>query len=155
MTAISMAIKASGIACKLSADNKEILFDRLGQLAETGHGLPANLVSDALKRREAEASTGCGAGIAIPHARIVGLEENILLFCSLDPAVDYDAPDGQEVDLVFALLSSADDSKAHLLHLAEIARNARNADHIIRLRGATNADALYALLTQTVLSEAA
>jgi nitrogen PTS system EIIA component len=90
--------------------------------------------------------TGFGGGTAIPHCKVDGLDSPVGVFVRLAKPVDYDAIDDEAVDLVFALFSPVNDGAAHLKALAEVSRMFRDEASRSQLRGAKDADALYALL---------
>ena len=103
----------------------------------------------ALVNREDLGSTGLGNGIALPHARIAGLEKPFGLFALLKPAVQFDAIDERPVDLVFVLLLPEHLPEVHLKSMACVAR--RLGDPILagKLRSAPRGASLHALLTGT------
>ncbi len=87
------------------------------------HALEPAPIFRALERRERAASTALGNGVAIPHARIAGLERPLTLFLRLRRGIAFDAPDGQPVSDLLAILVPADgDKQDHLELLALIAR---------------------------------
>jgi len=91
-------------------------------------------------------STGLGKGFALPHARIDGLPKFFGLFARLARAIDYDAIDGNPVDLVFLLLMPANAGNEHVAALAAVSRRFRDAEAASRLRKADAATVL-AMLT--------
>ena len=118
-------------------------------------GLKSGEVLDALLEREQEGSTGVGHGVAVPHARLPGLERMHAVFVRLETPVDYDALDEQPVDLVFALLAPKDAGSEHLRALARVSRILRRSEVREHLRQARSADAIYALLAQQAEPSAA
>jgi PTS system nitrogen regulatory IIA component len=87
------------------------------------HGLDAGLVLRALWRREQIGSTALGCGIAIPHARVGGIEHPVTLFMRGREPIDFDAPDGKLVGCILTILVPAEgDTDDHLQMLALIAR---------------------------------
>jgi len=90
-------------------------------LADKDEGLSPREVFDCLIAREKLGSTGLGQGVAIPHGRIAGLDKTIGVFLRLPRGVDFDAPDNEPVDLVFALLVPEESTEEHLQVLASIA----------------------------------
>ncbi len=123
-------------------------------LEEVSHLLTAHseLVSEkdvltSLISREKLGSTGLGAGVAIPHGRLKGLESAVAAFVKLEQAIDYDANDEKPVDLIFGLLVPQDATAEHLQILAKIAEMFRNESQLEAMRSAADSDALYQLLT--------
>jgi len=87
---------------------------------------------------------------ALPHSRLADIEEPIAAMITLSDGVDYEAPDGQPVDLLIGLLVPERCNDEHLKILAALAQ--RFSDHYFRdeLRtfGTGQAEALYAFLQQ-------
>lgn len=131
----------------LGAQNKKALIQQLAQLAAHAYGLDAKAVVHALAERERIGSTGFGGGVAIPHAKLAGLDQVCGLFARLAPPVDFQAIDELPVDLVFMLLSPVDAGAEHLKALAGVSRRLRDEGFVAKLRGAGSPDALYVLWT--------
>jgi PTS system nitrogen regulatory IIA component len=104
-------------------------------------------ICDALVAREHMGSTGIGAGIAVPHARMDGLKDIFALFARLDQPIDFAAVDGRPVDVIVLLLIPPDAGSRHLAALACVSRQLRRPGMAERLRRAKDAGELYALLT--------
>ena len=98
--------------------------------------------------REKLGSTGFGDGIAIPHCRLIGCTAPISAVLHLETAVDFDAIDGEPVDLLFVLLVPEEATDEHLELLRQIAGIFEQDDVRERLRNAPDSNALY----QTVLN---
>jgi PTS system nitrogen regulatory IIA component len=92
-------------------------------------------------------STGIGSGIAIPHGKLPKLERLFGVFARLDRPVDFEALDGQPVDLMFLLLAPEAAGADHLKALARVARLLRDPEIARKLRESRDAEALYAVLT--------
>lgn len=109
-----------------------------------GHGAPmaTPAIAVALREREALGSTGIGRGVAIPHARGAMFHEPRGAFLRLTRAIDFPSPDGQPVDLVFALCAPEDAPDAHLQHLAGIAERFADPAFLDALRDAPDVTAL-------------
>lgn len=111
-------------------------------------GQDARLVCDAIIDREKLGSTGVGKGVAIPHARIDGLNKIVALFAHLAKPVDFDSVDDQPVDLVCMMLAPLDAGADHLKALALVSRMLRDDATCKKLRSADTSDTLYAMLAQ-------
>ncbi|MFA5989757.1 MAG: PTS sugar transporter subunit IIA [Sphingomonas sp.] len=146
----------SGSVVELSAvANKKALFQQLAAVAARTYDVDAKAASTALADRERLGSTGFGAGIAIPHGKIAGLDGVKGVFARLVQPVDFQSVDDLPVDLVFMLLSPVEASASHLKALARISRRLRDAGFAAKLRGSRSADALFALWTQNEERDAA
>lgn len=93
-------------------------------------------VFSSLCARERIGSTGLGHGVAIPHGRLPGLEEASGVMIRLTDPIDFDAPDGQPVDLIFALLVPDDHEDDHLKLLAKLAETFSKEENRQQLRDA-------------------
>ena len=138
-----------------SCTSKKRLFHDLGSMAESALGLNASRVVEALLERESLGPTGVGGGVALPHARLEGLNEVRGLFLKLDKAIDFDAIDRQPVDLVFALLAPEDAGVEHLKALAAVSRTMRDAAICAKLRANSDPNTLHTILTEGAVTQAA
>lgn len=139
-------LDCDAIKTALPGGNKRSLLKQLAEIAAQRIDVDAATILGALNEREQLGSTGFGNGVAIPHARIDGLDQIYGLFARLGEEVDYKAIDGKPVDLVFLLLSPTGAGAEHLKALASISRVTRDAATLERLRGARSRDALVAVL---------
>ena len=140
------SLDCDAIKTALPGGNKRSLMKQLADLAGQRLGIKPAIVLEGLNEREQLGSTGFGQGVAIPHAKIDGLEQIYGLFVRLGDPVEYKAIDGRPVDLVFLLLSPPDAGAEHLKALAAISRVTRDVATLERLRGARSRDALAAVL---------
>ena len=110
---------------------------------------------NALMAREALGSTGVGRGVAIPHARLAGLKSVHAVVARLEKPIEFDALDGEPVDLLVALFAPPDAGSEHLRALARVSRLLREAELREQLRQAHTADAILALLVRETTPSAA
>ncbi|HWA62545.1 MAG TPA: PTS IIA-like nitrogen regulatory protein PtsN [Caulobacteraceae bacterium] len=143
------------IAPRVSAANKRQALSVIAEIAARSFGLKAPEVFDALLEREAAGSTGVGHGVAIPHARIPGMERLRGVFVRLEQPVDFDAVDDKPVDLLFALFGPRAGGSEHLRALARASRLLRQAELREQLRKASGPDAIRALLVAETSRSAA
>lgn len=102
--------------------SKKRLLEYLGELlASSSSAVSGQDIYEALLSRERLGSTGLGRGVAIPHGRMAGLDHPVCAFIRIRKPVDFDAADGQPVDLVFSLLVPEDSTEEHLQVLSTIA----------------------------------
>ncbi len=133
---------------------KRVLEAISNLLCEGNEQLSDRLLFDELLARERLGSTGLGGGVAIPHCRI-SCDEISAAFLKLEQPIDYDAPDGQPVDLLFALVVPPDENHAHLEVLANLARIFGEPDNRSRLRRTNSSAELYEVLMGLIASLAA
>lgn len=138
----------AAISTRVSAANKKKALAVIAEIAARSFGLDAGAVLDALTEREQAGSTGVGHGVAVPHARLKGLERMRGVFVRLEAPIEFEAVDDQPVDLLFALFAPPDAGADHLRALARVSRLLRHGDLREQLRKARSADAIHALLVQ-------
>ncbi|MBO9576513.1 MAG: PTS sugar transporter subunit IIA [Sphingobium sp.] len=146
---------AEAVSSDVSVVNKKQLFQKLGQIAHEVYGLDASEVIERLTERERLGSTGFGGGIAIPHAKLEGLDKVRGAVLLLAQPIAFDAIDEAPVDIVFMLLSPADSGAEHLKTLARVSRLLRNEAQLARIRGVRSESALFALLANGEARDAA
>lgn len=132
----------------MRASQKQQVLEELARKVATGLGLQANYVASELLKREALGSTGMGSGVAIPHARLPIVKRPYGVLARLKPPVDFDAIDGQPVDLVFLLILPAPPEVDQLTALALVARTLKASGTLDRLRQAKSVSDLYAAMTE-------
>jgi PTS system nitrogen regulatory IIA component len=125
------------------ASDKTRLLTELWHRAAASLRLGADTVAGDILKREELGSTGVGGGVAIPHARIAGLQAPFGILARLRGAIDFDAIDGQPVDIVFLLLLPAAPAGEQLNALASVARKLRDPKIVHDLRRAGDSTSLY------------
>ena len=128
----------------VKASNKRQLLQELAARAAAVAGLGADQVASHLLKREELGSTGIGKGVAIPHARLKELQRPYGLLAKLKQGIEFDAIDGQRVDVVFVLLLPAAAENDALGALASVARILRSPENLARLRAAKDTSELFA-----------
>ncbi|MCC6949275.1 MAG: PTS IIA-like nitrogen regulatory protein PtsN [Bradyrhizobiaceae bacterium] len=146
---------AQTILPALKVKNKKQALQELAARAAEHCGVPEREIFETLLQRERLGSTGVGHGVAIPHGKLAKLDRLFGLFARLEKPVDFEALDGEPVDLIFLLLAPEGAGADHLKALARIARLLRDEKMAEKLRNAHDADALRALLTAPAESHAA
>lgn len=143
------------VALRAGAPGKRQALSLIADVAARVLGVDAEAVYEGLLERETAGSTGVGEGVAIPHARIDGIDRVRAVVVRLDTPVAFDALDDKPVDLLVALFAPRDASAQHLRALARVARLLRQPETRTALRQARSADAIHVLLTQEAASTAA
>ncbi len=108
-------------------------------------------VLEALHTRERMGHTAITENIAIPHARVPGLEAPAGVLMLLEPAVSFDHTNEHSVSLIFGMLApeDADDQHVHTLReLAQLLSDKQNTAHLLQ---SNNADQLWQQFSKMVL----
>ena len=148
MNLITSLLKPENVLADFEANSRKRLFEQAGQMFQASLGISASEVFDSLLSRERLGSTALGYGIAIPHGRIKGLKDTSCAFIRLKQPIDFDAPDGMPVDLVFILLAPAAATDLHLQILGELAQMFSDKGMREQLRAAPDAAALHKLICE-------
>jgi PTS system nitrogen regulatory IIA component len=143
------------IVYRSSADSKRQALSVVADAAAKTLKLKASDVLDALVERESQGSTGVGRGVAVPHARLKGVERMRAVVVRLERPVPFDAMDEQPVDILFALFAPEGAQGEHLRALARASRLLRSGDVREHLRQARSPDAIYAVLSRQAEKNAA
>ncbi len=155
MTDFSDLLRPDAVLTGLSVASKKALFQQIVATAQTVADIDPRLAAERLAAREKLGSTGFGGGVAIPHAKLPGLEAPVGVFVRLAQPLAFQAVDDLPVDLVFALFSPDGAGSVHLKALARISRRLRDHGFLAKLRGAGSRDALFALFTTAESRDAA
>lgn len=143
------------VIARMRATSKKQALQELARRSAEVSGLEQREIFDILLERERLGTTGIGRGIAIPHGKHDRLNGLVGVFARIDKAIDFDAVDGEPVDLLFLLLAPPSAGADHLKALAKVSRTLRDQTICTQLRGCEDADGIYALFAGTSTSNAA
>ena len=153
--ALTDIISPNAVLPSLKVNGKKQALQEVATHAARLLGLDEREVFETLLQRERLGSTGIGDGIAIPHGKLARMDRLFGLMARLERPIDFEALDGQPVDIIFLLLAPETAGADHLKALARIARLLREPGLVDSIRATRDASALYALLTQSPVSSSA
>ncbi len=145
---ISEVMKPDDVLIDVSVSSKGRLLQQLSDKAARALGVSERDILAALESREALGSTGIGAGIAIPHAPVAGIERPFGLFVRLTKPIEFDAIDDEPVDIVCLILTPPEGQANHLKLLANVARQLRSEHVLKRIRSTREANHIYSAITE-------
>lgn len=102
----------------------------------------------AVREREEVLSTGIGSGVAIPHGKSAGISELALVAGVKPEGVDFEALDGQPVQLFFLLVGPEAAAGQHVKALSRISRLLRRDSFRVRLAEASSPDEFYQIIAE-------
>lgn len=152
---IGELISRDAIVARSGVSSKRQALHLVADVAAGRLGIEPARVMEALLQREALGSTGLGAGVAAPHARLAELDRVTGVFVRLEHPVAFDALDDRPVDLLFALFAPPSAGAEHLRALAAVSRLMRSGELREQLRQTRTIDGIHALLTREVSARAA
>jgi nitrogen PTS system EIIA component len=147
-------VALNAVVPALKVNSKKQALQELAARAAELSGEDERAIFEILLQREKLGSTAVGNGVAIPHGKLPKLPRLFGLFARLDRPIDFEALDGQPVDLIFLLLAPEGAGADHLKALARVARLLRDPAIAAKLRESRSADALYAALAMSPASAA-
>lgn len=152
---LSKILAPEAVKVVASTSSKKRLLHDLADLAFAAYGLPPGATVEALMERETLGPTGVGHGVALPHARLPGVETVLGAFILVEKPVEFNSIDRQPVDLTFALFAPEDAGVEHLKALALVSRTLRDAAVCAKLRANPVAATLHTILTESQSVQAA
>lgn len=152
---LSSILKPEAVKVLSAVSSKKRLFQELSDLAESVYQTPSQKTLEALLERENLGPTGVGRGVALPHARLDGLQGVVGSFVLLEKPVDFDSVDRQPVDIAFALFAPLEAGVEHLKALALVSRTLRENSICAKLRANPDAGTLYEILNEPQSVQAA
>jgi PTS system nitrogen regulatory IIA component len=135
----------STLVCDQISSKKKIL-EKVSEVMAEDIICNPKAIFESLLSREKLGTTALGDGVAIPHGRAACCEEVTAVFILLESPVDYDAPDGKPVDIIFAILVPEHAHAEHLKSLAQIAEVLSDSKTVCQIRNAHSSEALFNIL---------
>jgi PTS system nitrogen regulatory IIA component len=148
MNLIAKLLPESNVIIDLDVSSKKRVFEQVGLLFENNNSIARSQVFESLFAREKLGSTGLGQGIAIPHGRIKGLKDAVGAVVRTRQPIPFDAPDAQNVSIIFVLLVPDRATDMHLQILSELAQMFSDKPFRELLLAAPTAAELHRLITQ-------
>ena len=145
---VSEIITQSQVLYLPSVSSKKRLFQEISNTLSMKVKVSSETIFNALKDREQLGPTGMGNGIAIPHAKISGIEKINGMFIRLEKPIEFESLDKKKVDLVFTILAPVRSNVDHLKALAKVSRLLRDKNICSKLRSTEDLTALFSILIQ-------
>ncbi len=146
---IASILVLDDVLCKSTFSSKKRTLESIAlHIDERYSLLDADEVFNAFIARERLGSTGIGHGIAIPHCRVSNCDNVIGVLVTLDRGIDFDAIDGELVDIVFALVVSEHQESEHLKTLSLLAERFLDQTFVEKVRTCVNREPLYEFVIQ-------
>jgi PTS system nitrogen regulatory IIA component len=146
---INAILQPDDIIPALAADTKEgVLAEMAARVEERHPGLKRQELLQILQERERLGSTGIGDGIAVPHGKLRGARELVMVFGRSRTGVEFSALDGRPVYLFFLLVAPDDAIGIHLKMLARISRILKDPAVRKALLEAPDAAAIHAIIRE-------
>lgn len=151
-TDLSVLLRSGVIVPIHEAGTRTQVIRALSDELSVATGIGTDAIEEAVLERERLGSTGVGEGVAIPHARLAGLEAPVGGFMRLAHGVDFDAIDDRPCDLIFMLLAPEGAGADHLRALAQVSRFFRQGSVREALRKARTEDEIKSVICRDLVS---
>ena len=152
---LAQILPLEAVKPSLVVSSKKRLFQIVGDLAHSVYGLDPRATIASLCEREQLGPTGVGHGVALPHARLEGIDAISACFFRLEEPIDFGAVDRRPVDLVLAIFAPPASGVDHLKALAAASRVLRDKNACAQLRANADAQTLHAILSAGGMTAAA
>lgn len=153
MAALAQLVTPESVILELSeTDHEEVVLEMIGHLCKIGK-VPSGdcyCMGNAVLERESHVGTGLGSGVAIPHARVKGLKETLVVFGRSREGVEFDCPDNAPSHLIFLMLVPEEQGAKHLQLLAELAKVFSQSDRRMALEKARTCEEVCAVFAPVV-----
>ena len=137
-------IKPDGVLCNATARSKKHCLEILSELLVRAHAdIASETIFESLIERERLGCTGLEKGAAFPHCRVSGIENSNAALMKLSEPVDFDAADGEPVDLVFGMMVPVDMSETHHNDIQLVTTVLSDEGLRARLRSINSSSELY------------
>ncbi len=137
-------IQPDNVLCNVTARSKKHCLEILSELlTRTNPDISNEEAFAKLIERERLGCTSLDKGIAFPHCRVAGVKQSTGALIKLLEPVDFDAIDGEDVDLVFGLMVPSEIDAAVHAEIEDIAEFLRDEALRARLRNAKSSSELY------------
>jgi len=137
-------INPDAVLCNAHARSKKHCLEILSELlVRSSPDIAAEEIFESLIERERLGCTSLDMGVAFPHCRVEGLHRSVAAMIKLSEAVDFDAADGEPVDLVFGLMVPLQLDESHFADIKMITNLLSDAGLRGRLRNASTSNDLY------------
>ncbi|HSN52436.1 MAG TPA: PTS sugar transporter subunit IIA [Woeseiaceae bacterium] len=142
-------INRDAVLCNAHARSKKHCLEILSELLVRNQpDIPSEDIFESLIERERLGCTGLDVGVAFPRCRVEGIDRCVAAMIKLSDPIDFDASDGEPVDLVFGLMVPKDVTDSHHADIAMVTDLLGDDELRQRLRAATSSSALYKLLIE-------
>jgi PTS system nitrogen regulatory IIA component len=133
----------SHVSINDNSKSKKSILEKLASILSETTGIDSNIIFNKLYEREKLGSTSVGNGVALPHARLEGINIPFISVIVLEDAVDFDNIDDFDVDIIVCLIVPHEQTEDHLILLSSLSqvldkisnrkkiRNSRNSEQII------------------------
>jgi len=132
-----------------SVEREEVLKEMAGFLKKRNRIMKEKDLYEKLTQREQLGSTAIGEGVAIPHCKMKGIKDPVVMLAVSTKGVNFHSLDGKPSHLFFLVASSPDNPSLNLQILAAIAHLVRKANSLLKkILEAKNISEILEIITE-------
>ena len=132
-----------------SVEREEVLKEMAGFLKKRNRIMREKDLYEKLTQRERLGSTAIGEGVAIPHCKMKGIKDPVVMLAVSTKGVNFHSLDGKPSHLFFLVASSPDNPSLNLQILAAIAHLVRKANSLLKkILGAKNISEILEIIRE-------
>ena len=140
-------IKPDGVLCNATARSKKHCIEILSELLVRNFAdIAGDDIFECLIERERLGCTGLDRGAAFPHCRLAGIDKSVAVMIKLSEPIDFDAADGEPVDLVIGMAVPEEIDDSHREDIQLVAKILSDEALRVRLRESTSSKDLFEAL---------
>lgn len=136
-----------------STEKLEAIDEMVKKMKEVGVISDEKIFKDFILKREEKGTTGLGEGIAMPHAKVAVVKEPAVLFAKSKEGVDYDALDGEAVNIFFMIAAEEAAHDSHIETLAKLSKMLINDDFVKGLKTCETPEEVHELVDKFSVEE--
>ena len=136
----------SHISINDDSKSKKSVLEKLASILSGTTGIDTDIIFNKLYEREKLGSTSVGNGVALPHARLEGINVPFISVVVLEEAIDFDNIDDFDIDIIVCLIVPYDQTEDHLTLLSSLSQILDNISNRKRIRASRNSEQIIASL---------
>ena len=137
-------IKPDAVLCNATARSKKHCLEILSELLiRSNPDIASENIFEGLVERERLGCTSLDKGAAFPHCRVKGIDTSHAALIKLSEAIDFDAADGESVDLIFGMMVPINLDGSHYDDIKMVTQVLRDEGLRARWRSMNNSKDLY------------
>ena len=136
----------SHISINDNSKSKKSVLEKLSSILSETTGIDADEIFNQLYERERLGSTSVGNGVALPHARLHGINVPYISVIVLEDAIDFDNIDDFDVDIVLCLIVPYEQTDNHLVLLSSLSQILDDISNRKKIRSSRNTEQIITCL---------
>jgi fructose PTS system EIIBC or EIIC component len=144
-------LDVNNILCNVNATSQKEVFQQLARISKKNNiSSDENKVIEGFIAREKESTTGMEQGIAIPHTELDCINKASIVVMKLNKGVEWNALDGNPINIVIAMFIPKGKSSDHLRYLSEVSKLLVHKEFIDGLQRSKNSEEIYQMFIKNI-----